>query len=174
MNEQTKQQLSILLDGELDFDQALSLHEQIEKEPELQALWHRQNLISQALRAEPLALGGENFVSQVSEVVKAEPAFLSPKRRRTFNIPKTALALAASLTFIAFFAFNYLPESVNQSPTEMLVAEQQVSVEPKSVLIPVKSVYDARFNDYLVSHQQGVFAPGMLSQARVVSYSVEQ
>ena len=174
MNEQTKQQLSILLDGELDFDQALSLHQRIEKEPELQALWHRQNLISQVLRAEPLILGGETFVAQVSEVVRDEPTFLLPKRRRSFSVPKTALALAASVVFIAFFAFNYLPKGVNHSPTEMRVAERQVSPVPKSVLIPAKSVYDARFNDYLVSHQQGAFAPGMLSQARVVSYSVEQ
>ena len=174
MNEKTKQQLSMLLDGELDFEQALILHDRMDSEPELQALWHRQNLISQALKTEPLTLGGEDFVNQVSEAIQAEPTVLVPKRRRTYQVPKTALAVAASVACLALFVFNYMPKGISPPSSDLMIAESPSIAKPRPLLARVEPSYDARFNEYLVSHQQGSLTPGMLSHARIVSYSVGQ
>lgn len=174
MNEKTKQQLSMLLDGELDFTQALSLHDRMNDDPELQALWHRQNLISQALKTEPLALGGEDFVSRVSQAIKTEPTLLAPKRRKIKRVPPMAWALAASVTFLGFFAFNYLPADIDTPPANLIATQPHKLTESPSVLVRMEPSYDARFNDYLLSHPQGSLTPGMLSHARIVSYSVGQ
>ena len=108
MNEQQRQAVSALLDGELEAPQAGQVIDALERDPELRALWERYHLIGGALRREGGALAWRDIAGQTRARIAAEPTVLSPtnlRRRRPSRAASVAgVALAASAAFLAVFA----------------------------------------------------------------------
>ena len=108
MNEQQRQAVSALLDGELEAPQAGQVIDALERDPELRALWERYHLIGGALRREGGALAWRDIAGQTRARIAAEPTVLAPtnlRRRRPSRAASFAgVALAASAAFLAVFA----------------------------------------------------------------------
>jgi negative regulator of sigma E activity len=99
-----KEQLSALLDGELDRDQALFLLKRMEHDSALRALWERMCQCGDVLREEPLCTAG--FAERVQEALakEAEPAFAvahagRQNGRRSWFGTAAGGALAAAMAY---------------------------------------------------------------------------
>ena len=65
MQEQHKENLSLLVDDQLDSAQAFALLKSLRQDAELQAKLQRYSLISQALKSEQCSVASSDFVNSV-------------------------------------------------------------------------------------------------------------
>jgi sigma-E factor negative regulatory protein RseA len=172
-NKEMKMRLSLLLDGELQARDNPRLLDKIATDAELKAVWGRYHLIGDVMRAAGRhGAVDQDFAARVSAAVRAEPTALAP--RRSGKAPSDLrsriahFALAASLAAIAVIVGKSLsdggsisaPQAVAQAPAEQPPTPQAV-----------ESTAEARFNDYLLMHNETAYlagSAGMLPYARLV------
>jgi sigma-E factor negative regulatory protein RseA len=117
------EQLSALIDGELDPDQAAAVIAALCRDPELQRRWSDLQLVGDALRStEVAACHVDGFCARVSRALAAEPTVLAPRRParsvlRRYVVP--GAAIAASVAAVAFVAVPLL-----RAPATDVVARQ--------------------------------------------------
>jgi sigma-E factor negative regulatory protein RseA len=101
------EQLSSLVDGELDRDRAAALIGALCKDADLQRRWAELQLVADALRSSDVAACHvEGFCARVKAALATEPTVLAPLAARAsmrrYMLPGAAIAAAvAALTFIA-------------------------------------------------------------------------
>jgi negative regulator of sigma E activity len=158
-----KEQISALMDGELDERAAAEAIERLRREAEALETWRVYHLISDGMRDTRLLSAG--FTARVTERLAAEPTVFAPSSLpgRT-PVQRFALAAAASVAAVAlvgWLAFAPQPEVSQQ------IAQTQPALTPV-VNVPLPSMA----NDYLLAHQG--FSPrvslqGMAPYVRTVA-----
>lgn len=151
------EQISALIDGELQSANAERELERVEQDPALRETWDAYHMIGDAMRGSALLSPG--FEARLSERLAAEPTVLAPRPRPARRIPPSvsyALSAAASLSAVAAVAWVALSGNVagtedEHSAIARAPAPAAVTVAP--VLATVASPQDARAHDYLLAHQ---------------------
>ena len=105
----TIERISILLDGEMDRNDAAAAIAALCADPALRRHWHELHRVGDALRSEEVAaLDAADFCSRVAASIAAEPTVLAPRAAlaasgmRRYWMP--GLAVAASAAAVAFIA----------------------------------------------------------------------
>ena len=152
-----KDEISALMDGELDTGDAAGVITQVKKTDELSDTWAVYHLISDALgqsEARP-----NHIARRVSARLAAEPTVLAPRplvRRKS-----RAFAVAASITAAAVIGWMNV-QTTDRPPVSLASNQPTPQSTPETALqtIPVVSVSapaPAQINDYLLAHRQ--FSP---------------
>ena len=182
-----KSQLSALMDGELDQEDAASIIAQLKKTEELRDEWAVYHLIGDAM-GRPEARSA-HIARRVSARLAGEPTVLAPHPQTARHKTK-AYAVAASVAAVAVVGWISL-QTADRSPENLaaskpapatLTANQSVpqATATAAQTIPVISVSapaSAQINDYLLAH--GQFSPstamhGVAPYMRTVAESREQ
>ncbi len=149
------EQISALIDGELQPDDAGRQLSRVKQNPELRETWDTYHLIGDALRGSALLSPG--FEHRLAQRLSAEPTVLTPQRSAVRRIPTAvsyALSAAASLSAVAAVAWIALSGNVSGT------ADQQASLTPAPVaasvapaIAPVSAPEASHAHDYLLAHQ---------------------
>lgn len=157
-----KEQVSALMDGELDERAAGEAISALRSEGEALEAWRTYHLISDAMRDSRVLAAG--FTSRVAERLAAEPTVLAPANLPGTPVQRFALAAAASLAAVALVGWlAFAPQPQIAQP----VAQAQPQ-PPAVATIPLQRAT----NDYLLAHQgfsPRVFLQGMAPYVRTVA-----
>jgi sigma-E factor negative regulatory protein RseA len=187
-----KDQISALLDGELDEVEARRLIERLKVQPELRRTWDDYHLIGDALRGHL----GRDVSAAVTARLAAEAVVLAPRPKTATaqRVARWSLSVAAGLAAVALVAWMALPvygpssqlatvtppqgvPSARQGPAaEQAGAFPQVALAPRPATAPLsardKAEADARaqaealsalgVGNYLLAHQR--FSPSSAMQ----------
>lgn len=162
-----KQDISVLMDGELFEDEAESLLGRIKSDSTVRKNWAVYHLIGDVLR-QPEHIHCD-LSTKVRERLRDEPTVLAPRGRAVKQRMRTfALSAAASLSAVGVVAWMSLQISPEVAPQ---MAMQQTALRPVGMQTRTNS------NDYLIAHQE--FSPstdmnGSASYIRTVSYSSDE
>lgn len=163
-----KQEISVLMDGELFEDEAESLLGHIKRDSDAHKDWEIYHLIGDVLR-QPEHIHCD-LSAKVRERMDDEPTVLAPRTHAAKQKIRTfALSAAASLSAIGVVAWMSLQMGHEAAPQMMAV--RQTAIRQASVQSQPKS------NDYLMAHQE--FSPstdmnGGASYIRTVSYGPDE
>ena len=156
-----KEQISALMDGELDERAAGEAIQQLRHEGEALDTWRLYHLISDGMRDTRLLSAG--FAARLSERLAAEPTVLAPSalpgRTPARRFAYAAAASVAAVGLVGWLAFAPQPEVARP------IAQAQ---QPPVTIVPLPSAA----NDYLLAHQG--FSPrvslqGMAPYVRTVA-----
>ena len=138
-----KDQVSALMDGELDDNEARIVVGRFKQDAAMRDEWEIYHLIGDNLRQPPV--WSDAFSKRFAEKFAAEPTVLAPSRRPALRRPMVVLSAAASLaavSLVAWTAFHFnQPDaaSVTNATNANRMAGGEVSHE---------------VNRYLVAHQE--------------------
>lgn len=166
MQEQLNEKISLLIDDELDSEQALSLLRTIQDDDALKAKLQRYQLVSQVLKNEECYVLDSDFADKIHQQIRREPIFFMPRKKAGINWQKTGLAMAASIVLAVVWVVNKIDKQSNAYPEVAVVAPQQI--QPDTM--------NGRFDDYLQAHDNDVYvnnAGRVQPYARVVGYQQE-
>ena len=142
-----KQNISILMDGELSADEAELLLGRIKSQPGIRQEWLTYHLIGDALR-QPDYVSCDMSIA-VLERLHAEPTVLSPHSRRGTKSSLMAVSVAASI--VAMVSLAWMLVQTDAGPPSR-IAQQPGALRAAS--LPASEV----INDYLLAHRE--FSPG--------------
>ena len=149
------EQVSALMDGELDEREAERAFQLLKNDPAAGDTWRTYHLISDAMRDTRLLSAG--FTARVAQRLAQEPTVIAPANLRRSPAKRIALAAAASVAGVGLVGW-------------LAFAPQPRTAEPVAQVqrIPLPSAT----NDYLLAHQG--FSPrvslqGMAPYVRTVA-----
>lgn len=154
-----KDQLSALMDGELDVSSSDHLFTALKSDRALKAEWDLYHAIGDCMRGDyPL---GQDFEQRLLQRLEAEPTLLAPRRRLAAK-PAHALSVAASVAAVMFVGWVVVQQQKLSTPEQIAgpsIAQNNVS--PESV------------NSYLLAHHELSPESGMPSAyyVRPVAYA---
>jgi sigma-E factor negative regulatory protein RseA len=134
------EQISELMDGELDDEMATRLFGALKSSDAVQD-WQTYHLIGDALRATPSL--SPDFMERFSARLADEPTVLAPRRAHKRAPRLIALSAAASLTAVGLVVWAVLHTGAPNAPNELLVAKA-----------PQVMLTSASVNPYLLAHQE--------------------
>ena len=150
MQEAHKEKLSLLVDDQLDEQQAYQLLKSLQHNQAMQAKLKRYHLIQQAMKNERCLTASDDFVDKMHQRLREEPTILAPRRKHTVEWQKTArLALAASVALVAVIVLG----SLDKFMQPMSGADRMASLEQNQELSE-----NARFKAYLAEHDNVWYA----------------
>ena len=126
MNEQIREQLSALMDGELPVAERDLLLRRVSAEPELRDWWRRQHRSREVMRNEASPLMEVDLSARVMEALSDDAAMRTPQTTVRSNGPSwwrpvAGLAVAASVATVAILGVQGLQRE-SDAPT--LIAER--------------------------------------------------
>lgn len=144
-----KEQLSALMDGEMDGPGTDAFVKRVPTDAALMQDWALYHLIGESLRQERV------YSIDVSEAVSRrlgdEPTVLAPRRPRTSRLQVYAMSAAASVAAVAMVAWVMLQGQVPAVAPMAQAPATGVAVAPvPPLVVPVS----ATMNDYLRAHQE--------------------
>ncbi len=176
--------LSSLMDGELEACDVARACAQWRDDPDARAKWHAYHLIGDALRSEDLAVDGAHdaaFLAEFRKRIALEPVVLAPvarpapvvvKRRRTWAAPAAVAAgfVAVAGVLVVTQMSGGLPQSV-RSPEALtanaagqtglvpVIAATQPALaasvgDPQAVVLNGQLIRDVRLDEYLAAHKK--------------------
>jgi len=128
MNDIYKEQISSLLDSELDTSETKSLLELIERDEMLGSQLDRYALIREALNND-VSVQQESFLLNVQTAVLAEPTIFEPAQKKPSNKGYIGVALAASVAIFTIVIADMSLFSTEPSNAGLTVAIQKEPVE---------------------------------------------
>ncbi len=181
MYEDLETKMSMLVDDELDSEEALQVLSEISTNPALRAKWNRYKSMSYVLKHDSVVLPKASFFDGVSQALDAEPTIIGPsisrKKHRQYY-PAITAALAASIVAVAIFIGSNFPIGLNKSvETTVASTEKERPVAIQKVRYAKNSTVPSRLNDYLITHDESTYSVGtqrMFPYARVVSHNSSQ
>jgi sigma-E factor negative regulatory protein RseA len=135
-----KNQISALMDGELDDDEARIVLGRLKQDAEARDEWQIYHMIGDSLRQTPA--GNSGFSARFAEKLAAEPTVLAPSKRPAFRRPLVAWSVAASLVAVSLVAWTAF--QLNQPETPKMTDSE---APPHDV------------SRYLVAHQEYYAVP---------------
>jgi sigma-E factor negative regulatory protein RseA len=185
-NEESRERLSVLLDGECDASAAERACRAWREDADIRTTWHAYQLIGDVLRSEDLAhpaARDEAFLDALRQRLAGEPTVLAPAgttrvapRRRWFA-PAAAAAGFAAVAGVLVVTRLGQPGADPAGPALALApgaAVRSVSASapgdaepPAVVMTDGKLIRDAQLDRYLAAHKQfggssAVAVPGMV------------
>lgn len=141
------QDISTLMDGELNGHAAQAALLRLEAAQDLQDCWFTYHLIRDALKREATLYG--DLASGVGRRLAREPTVLAPRRPVAHRLKVAAVSLAASVTAIAMVAWVMFQNPQDRQQEQMAMAESS-GIAAKPVHLPATQ----QLNDYLIAHQE--------------------
>ena len=135
-----KDQVSALMDGELDDIEARIVFERFKQDALARDEWEIYHLIGDSLRQTPV--WDDGFSKRFAEKLAAEPTVLAPHRRPALRRPVIALSAAASLAAVSLVAWTAF--QLNQPDASTAISTSRVAASEAS--------HDV--NHYLIAHQE--------------------
>lgn len=158
-----KENISALMDGELDERASMEALQAMRGEGEPLDTWRAYHLIGDAMRDTRLLSAG--FTARVVERLAAEPTVLAPMKKQP--VQRFALAAAAGVAGVALVAWMaFAPQP--QAPQIAKIQTQTPAPGPAVAAVPLPP----SANDYLLAHQgfsPRVFLQGMAPYVRTVA-----
>ena len=160
-----KENLSAMLDGELDSDAAARMCGRLRDDPELRQAWETYALIGDALRGTPATgLSRDAFADRLA----GEPTVLAPRTatatRPVPRLARYALSAAAGVAAVGFVGWMAFPALQGSGP-EIVKAPapppQEVAVAAAPAA-PAAVPAAQGVSDYLLAHQR--FSPAFAMQ----------
>lgn len=145
-----KQDISVLMDGELFDDEAEILFDKLKRKPDAQEEWHLYHLISDVLHQPDhvhLDIG-----ASMKARLQAEPTVLAPRGNSSQKARWFALSAAASVIALTLVAWLSVQVGNEVTPQIAVLRLQQ----PAAMQAASFSV-NSGVNDYLMAHQE--FSP---------------
>lgn len=177
MNDNKREQLSALMDGEADSHEYDALVKSLcrKESPEQQGRWERYHLISDALKRNLPANLQHDLCARVSAALEDEPTVLAPRRFtinwKRYTKPLAGVAIAASVATISIVGLRVvLPEITsinavanNGSATPQISSQDFTTVSESQAPKPPLQFDDkaTRLNGYLVNHSEFASPIGM-------------
>ena len=148
-----KDQISALMDDDLDADAAGHLFKALDGDGELARCWSTYHLIGDAMRGEHLLR--PDFHQRLMRQIDAEPTVLAPVHKKSHKPAfwMSAAASVAAVMFVGWMAFQQPARSPSNDLAAASLAKNAVS--PESV------------NSYLIAHHS-TFAGGGMQAAYYV------
>lgn len=160
-----KDQLSALIDGELDIESSAHLITSAKSGGELKSTWATYHLIGDAMRGDtPLR---QDFTSRVMLAIEAEAVVLAPKSATgneadAINVAsitsnksthKTSgfWSIAASVAAVMFVGVMVLQQQVNYSPEEIVMVKTDQAATAEA--LPPIEIAQSVPTEYLQAHQ---------------------
>ncbi len=148
------EQISAMMDGELDEAQLTRQLARLRAEPGLRECWETFHFIGDALRGEKRL--SDAFARQVLEKLESEPTVVAPrrnaaKRTRTYMLSAAAsLSAVAVVGWLAFFNNPLVPQTqIATAPSKAAPSVTPVS-SPQISNVPS----DGTMSEYLIAHQE--------------------
>lgn len=153
------EQISGLIDGELDPAQARQLIAAICEDDAARQAWVRLHLVGDALRSSEVAgCHSERFCSRVSAALRQEATVLAPRPTRPSTVKRyliPGLALAASVAAISLVALPLLSPGVPPPGTNVVATGQSMLTAEEAARRAALTVANARALDpYLAAHRE--------------------
>jgi len=180
MNDKTDR-LSALMDGELH--DADKLYEQLTKDSEMQAVWHRYHLARDAMKGQLSDFPALDVSAAVSKSLKDEPAILTPMWRRLsprYVMRQAAgLAVAAAVGTIAVLSVQQTQLVTNDNtviataPTVSQILPGQIRQVSFTTRKKLDSAVESKLSGYLVNHNEfsdSIRVSGVMPYTRIVSF----
>ena len=142
-----KQQISILMDGELFDDEAEALLDKMKRDSGVYEEWQAYHLIGDVLRQPDHACG--NISAALRERLQAEPTVLAPRAQASRNARWFALSAAASV--MALSLVTWMSVQIKSEPAPQVAMQQPIALRPASFS------GNKGLNSYLMAHQE--FSP---------------
>ena len=139
-----KEQISALMDDELDTDSVDHLFKAVKSDKELGACWAHYHLIGDAMRGSMMIEA--SFTQRLMQKLEAEPAVLAPRSTKTERKP-VVWSLAASVAAVLLVGWVVLQQQLPAAgdapvveiaqniPSEYLYAHQAVAPSSSSYFI---------------------------------------
>lgn len=167
MNEELKQDLSAMLDDELEMNRALKLMGRVSSDQELSKLMHRYQIAQELMHSPDALVPDAGFADRIAGLIAEEPAILAPRvsLSRRYRDKVVNLALAASVAAVAILVGRSITA---HSPMESGEILAQVQMESPTV----KASMEPDLRDYLTMHNessQKAGTAGVLPSVRLVS-----
>lgn len=200
MSEQIREQISALMDGELEHGAPFVL-KALEDSQEHRKVWHRYHLIGECLRGNLPKHVDIHLADKIRASLENEPAIsattsANPIRNQMMK-PAIGFAIAASVTVAVIMGVKQAgvgPAATNQAPVTVAANQAVKPAEPApnyqvvrvtgdpKIQNPVQnysvtSDAQTRLNRYLVNHNEyrsSAGVQGMLPYVRIVAHEVEE
>jgi sigma-E factor negative regulatory protein RseA len=132
MNQEIKQQLSALIDGELERDQTRFLFKRLQADDELTRCWSRWHAAGESLRGQGITPLRLDFAQRIAQALDAEAA---PKRPAMAPLLRWAggFAVAASVALAALLAVDPGTEAPPAAPLAAVPAPVPSATPPAEV-----------------------------------------
>ncbi len=171
-----EQQLSALMDGELEAPAMEAALDELLADEGLRQTWGRYHLARDAMRDGLAAEEKGELSARIRQALEDAPTApvteLHPKRNLArYTRPVVGFALAAS---VALFAVLGVLKLQDRGSAPELLAQNAVAPQATAIRWDVgRPAVEARLNSYLVHHSEYQSAPmnGMLPYVRVVGYN---
>lgn len=172
-NPETLQQLSALVDGELERDQARFLFKRLADDPELSGAWQRWHVAGECLRGHGPAAVRAEFMANISLAIAGDATPGRGVSRETLKW-LGGFAVAASVALAALMAVG--PGAETSAPA----SQPLIAVVPSPPAVEVApSPYREqdlrpawREESMTVANEGGLYGPGVRIDPRVESYLV--
>jgi len=148
------EQISAMMDGELDEGQVGMQLGRLRAEPGLRECWVTFHVIGDALRGERLVR--DAFAGQVLEKLESEPTVVAPRRIAAKRMRTYVLSAAASLSAIAVVGWLALFNNPLVPQTQIATAPPKAAPGVTAVSSPQISNVpsDGTMSEYLIAHQE--------------------
>ncbi len=139
-----KNQISALMDGELDDEESRIVFGQFKQHETLRADWEIYHMIGDSLRQTPVWQG--DFSTRFAERLAAEPTVLAPRSVKSPARPAVSWPLAASVAAVSLVAWTALqlnqPEGAARQENRQKISAAEGGLSPQNV------------KNYLSAHQE--------------------
>lgn len=173
--------LSALMDGELH--DADKLCEQLIKDNEMQAVWHRYHIARDAMKGQLSDFAALDVSAAVSQLLKNEPVILTPGWRRLsprYVMKQAAgLAVAAAVGTVAVLSVQQTQLATNETtviasaPTASQIQPGQIRKVSFTTRKKLDSAVESKLSGYLVNHNEfsdSIRVSGVMPYTRIVSF----
>lgn len=143
-----KNEISLLLDGELDRRGAAPVFDALKTDAELRGTWSDYQSIGATLRNEDHL--GFDLTSRVMAALDAEPTVLAPRAKQEPAWQRPLAALAASAAGVAVVGWIAFGANDLAAPTRSAALAQ---AQPAAASSGVKPAAQRDIQEYLLAHQ---------------------
>jgi sigma-E factor negative regulatory protein RseA len=148
MTSDIREQLSALIDGELDSAQTRFLLKRIDREPALAAQWSRLQLASRCLRREGAGLAPPDFAQRVVARIELES---DSRRMPAWLRPAMGFAVAAGVAALALFVSLPSPQSTTTNVAATPTLSQDTGLRPSDLVAPLNVQRASSVDDFVLS-----------------------
>ena len=167
MNDQAKEHISSLMDGEISRETSRFLVRRLGTDEELCATWARYHLVRDCLRYQEGRFTGEDLCSRVNRALEDEPGKSVRRLPLSWLKPAAGMAIAASVALMAVVSVSQRQIEPTASPAGFADSSQAESFITPQGMTPTSvtqqaslSGNDNRMNAYLLRHYQAAGSAG--------------
>lgn len=174
MNEQKREMLSSVIDGETTIDDKLI--DEINADEALRAHWQRYHLIRDVLTHHLPEQGAVDVSAGVMAALRDEPTILAPRRKRiSHKVMKQAagLAVAASVATVAVMSVQTMQVAKQDTAGTSIARIEQPAIDPSAIAQARlrNQAIQSKLSGYLVNHNEysvSARMQGMMPYMRIV------